>query len=733
MKAIVLSVLLGLVAACGGGGGGDGGGGPPPPPPPPTAPFGLDTRPAVATVNLPTQAPQAGVFALENAFPNLSFAAPIFIAGVPGGSQLAVVEQGGRVYAFTPAPGVTMGQRRLILNVSTLVQFGGEEGLLGLAFDPDFTTNRFFYVHYSRSGPRRSVISRFTWDAGTDAAALGSEKIILEVAQPAGNHNGGMLAFGADGHLYIAFGDGGGANDQFGNGQNLGTLLGALLRIDVHPVNPNAAYDVPLDNPFRARAGARPEIWAFGLRNPYRFSFDRQNGDLWLGDVGQGAREEIDRVIAGGNYGWNAFEGNLAFPGGMPLAANTVHAPPVLDYPRSDGTTVIGGYRYRGNRFASLFGRYVYGDYGSGRVWAATWNGSQITANTLLDNVANLTSFGESGTGELYVTSQAGSIFEFVESGGGGSVPALLSATGLFANLSSLTPASGLIEYDLTVPFWSDGALKRRWLMVPAGARITFSATGAWTFPVGSVFVKHFEMEMTQGNPTSARRLETRVLVRGTSEWFGFTYRWNAGEDDADLLTARESELLTIAVPGGAPIQQLYDYPSRTDCLGCHTAAAGSALGVRTRQLNREFDFPLAVDNQLRTYDHIGLFTAAIGAASQYQAYPDLDDVRVSVQTRARVYLDVNCAQCHQPNAGAGIAMDLRFDTANGAMGAIGAVPARGDLGISGARIVSAGSKETSVLWQRMRVLDGNRMPPLASHRIDDQGVDLVGAWIDAL
>lgn len=736
MKAIVVAVLLGLMAACGGGGGGDGGAAPaplPPPPPTPTAPFGLDTRPAAATVNLPTQAPQAGVFALENAFPNLAFAAPIFIAGVPGESRLVVVEQGGRVYAFTPSPGVTNSQRRLILNVSTLVQFGGEEGLLGLAFDPAFASNRYLYVHYSRSGPRRSVISRFTWDAGTDAAALASEKIILEVAQPASNHNGGMLAFGADGFLYIAFGDGGGANDQFGNGQNLGTLLGALLRIDVHPQNPNDAYDVPPDNPFVARVGARAEIWALGLRNPYRFSFDRQNGELWLGDVGQSAREEIDRVTAGGNYGWNAFEGNLALSGGTALAANTVHSPPVLDYPRSVGTTVIGGYRYRGNRFASLFGRYVYGDYGSGSVWAATWDGSQVTANTLLDNVANPTSFGESGTGELYVTSQAGSVLEFVESGGGGSVPALLSATGLFTDLASLTPASGLIEYDLKVPFWSDGALKRRWLMVPAGAHITFSATGPWTFPVGTVFVKHFEMEMTQGNPSSARRLETRVLVRGAAEWFGFTYRWNAGEDDADLLSARESELLTIAVPGGSPVQQVYDYPSRTDCLACHTGAAGSVLGARTRQLNRDFEFPLAIDNQLRTYDHIALFSSAIGAASQYQAYSDLDDVLVSVQTRARTYLEVNCAQCHRPNGGSGVAMDLRFDATNGAMGAIGAVPQRGDLGISGARIIDAGSKESSVLWQRMRALDGNRMPPLASHRIDDQGVDLVGAWIDAL
>ncbi|NJN52362.1 MAG: hypothetical protein HC809_12000 [Gammaproteobacteria bacterium] len=403
-------------------------------------------------------------------------------------------------------------------------------------------------------------------------ASPASEKIILEVDQPASNHNGGMLAFGPDGYLYIALGDGGGANDQFGNGQNLGTLLGSVLRLDVHPPDPADAYRIPADNPFVGRAGARGEIWAFGLRNPYRFSFDRQNGDLWLGDVGQGAREEVDLVTRGGNYGWNAFEGNLSFSS-TPLASGTTHSPPVRDYPRSQGTTVIGGYVYRGSRFASLFGRYLFADYGAGTVWALTWNGTQVTATTVLDTASNPTSFGESNDGEVFVVQQNGTILEFAESGGGGSIPTTLSATGLFSDVRNLTPASGLIEYGLNHGFWSDGAEKRRWLMIPSNQRITFSATGAWLLPVGSVLVKHFEMEMIQGNASSARRLETRVLVRGTNEWFGFVYRWNVQETEANLIAGRESEILTIQVPGDTAFQQQYDYPSRTDCLQCHTPA----------------------------------------------------------------------------------------------------------------------------------------------------------------
>jgi uncharacterized repeat protein (TIGR03806 family) len=723
-------VVLALVSACGGGSGGTGA----PAPPPQGAPFGLEARPSVMAVNLPNQAPQPGSFSLVEAFPNLSFTAAIYIAGVPGDGRLVVAEQGGRVYAFVPSATVANGQRRLVLDLSGQVLFVGDErGLLGLTFDPDFVTNRYLYVHYSVSGSGDSRISRFTWDAGTDSVNLASEKQILNLAQPAANHNGGALAFGGDGYLYIAFGDGGGANDQFGNGQNLGTLLGALLRINVHPQNPTDPYDIPVDNPFVARAGARPEIWAFGLRNPFRFSFDRQNGDLWLGDVGQSAREEVDLVSAGGNYGWGRFEGTQLFNSSVALASGTTHSPPVLDYPRNVGTTVIGGYVYRGSRFASLFGRYLYADYGAGSVWALTWDGNQVTSNDLLDTASNPTSLGEANDGEVFVVQQNGSILEFAESGGGGSVPNLLSATGLFTDLNGLIPASGLIEYDLNQAFWSDGALKRRWLRIPANERIQFSATGAWDFPVGTIFVKHFELELTEGNPSSARRLETRVLVRGSNQWFGFTYRWNTQETDADLLAGRESELITVQVPGVGPRQQQYDYPSRTDCLQCHTNAAGSALGVRTQQLNRDFAFPLASDNQLRTYNHVGLFSTDIGAATQYRNYAALDDLSASITARARAYLDVNCAQCHQPGGGTGVAMDLRFDTAANAMGAIGVAPQTGDLGIANARIVDAGSKETSVLWQRMQRLDGNRMPPIASHRTDDAGVAVVGDWIDTL
>jgi uncharacterized repeat protein (TIGR03806 family) len=702
----------------------------------PNPPFGINTRPPVANFTLPNQGAAGGTFSLVQPFPNLpNFDNPIFLAAIPApDTRLVVVEQTGRVRAFANTAGVST--TRVILDASSLIVCCDEQGLLGLAFDPDFPTNRFIYVDYTRASDGATVIARFTWDAGTDSASLASRKEILVIPQPFTNHNGGMVAFGPDGYLYIAMGDGGSGGDPNNNAQDItNNLLGKILRIDVHTANP---YDIPVDNPFVGTAGASPEIWALGLRNPFRFSFDRQTGQLWAGDVGQNAIEEIDIITRGANYGWSHFEGTSVYNGAIALGGNGVHTPPIYQYDHSLGFAIIGGYVYRGSKFASLFGRYIYTDYGSGTIWSLDANGQN---NTVLTTAASPTSFGEDNAGELYVVSQNGRVYQLNETGGGGGQPVLLSQTGLFTNLpglaplTPLTPASGLIEYDLNIPFWSDGALKRRWVAIPANATVTFSATGNWTFPIGTVIVKHFEMEMTEGDPNSRRRLETRLLLRDANgDWLGFTYKWNAGQTDADLLVSGQSENLTVTTTTG-PVTWPYSYPSRTDCLECHTIAANRALGLVTRGLNRDFDYGAVTDNQLRTLNHINYFSTNIGAATQYDAYPALTDTNATVASRARAYLAVNCAQCHRPGGPTPVNLNFLFDTADASMNAIDIAPTQGTLGLANARIIAPGVKESSVLWERIRRPDPNpyRMPPLGTHRIDQTGVDLIGQWIDAM
>ena len=294
---------------------------------------------------------------------------------------------------------------------------GNEEGLLGLAFDPDYASSGLFYVYYSASNPRRSVISRFSVTTGDPSRAdPASEHVILEVGQPYANHNGGMLAFGPDGFLYISLGDGGAGGDPQGNGQNPGTLLGAILRIDPRTPSDGNRYSIPPDNPFVDSSDFREEIWAYGLRNPWRFSFDSgvdgegtgsQKGQLWVGDVGQNAWEEVDIILPGRNYGWNIMEGFHCYPPSVSSCDQVGLEPPIVEYPLSGGNcAVTGGYVYRGSRLPALYGAYVYGDFCSGRIWALRHDGQRVTDHALLlDSSLDISSFGQDAAGELYILS----------------------------------------------------------------------------------------------------------------------------------------------------------------------------------------------------------------------------------------------------------------------------------------------------------------------------------------
>jgi glucose/arabinose dehydrogenase len=347
---------------------------------------------------------------LVDAFPALTFTQPIYLAHIPDGSdRIAVVQQNGRILVF---PNDSAGASpRTFLNISTkLSSPSGEEGLLGLAFHPNYSTNGYFYVDYTAGNPLRTVIARYSVSTtDPDSADGGSGFTILEIEQPFSNHNGGMIAFGPDGYLYIATGDGGSGNDPGNRAQNRTTLLGKILRIDVDDTTASTHYVIPTDNPFADSAGLRGEIWAYGLRNPFRFSFDPVSGELWAGDVGQSAREEVDLIVRGGNYGWRLMEGAICNPNfsGCDTAGLGL-IPPVKDYPRSAGTTVTGGYIYRGQNRPDLIGSYIYGDYGSGRIWMLRYANGVVTADTeLINSPYAISSFGTDASGELYIVSHS--------------------------------------------------------------------------------------------------------------------------------------------------------------------------------------------------------------------------------------------------------------------------------------------------------------------------------------
>ncbi len=364
-------------------------------------------------LSLPRSTPNADyTYSLENAFPNLSFDRPLYLnAPNDDSNRIFITEQVGQIY-FISTDQETF-QKTLFLDISSKVKYGGEQGLLGLAFHPDFKNNRYFYVDYTQADTGNTILSRFSVEIdNSNQANSSSEVVLLDIPQPYSNHNGGQIAFGPDGHLYIGLGDGGDAGDPFGNGQNRKTLLGSILRIDVDSGSP---YGIPLDNPFYGNAqGYKEEIYAFGLRNPWRFSFDSETGTLWVADVGQGAWEELDIVENGKNYGWNTREGSHDY---QPNTNSTPIVDPVYEYDHSLGRSVTGGYVYRGASLTGLVGKYIYGDYISGTIWALEYsNGVTQNSSALFESDLQIASFGVDNNQELYICAFDGNIYKIVAS-----------------------------------------------------------------------------------------------------------------------------------------------------------------------------------------------------------------------------------------------------------------------------------------------------------------------------
>jgi uncharacterized repeat protein (TIGR03806 family) len=690
-------------------------------PEPTPAPYGLDERPSNTTCLARERPVETTGVSTQPAFPSLSFSQPLFALQAPGdGSRVFVVERGGIVRVF--ANDNTTASASNFINITSRVNSGagGEAGLLGMAFHPSFSTNREVFLSYTGYGGStnlRSVISRFKSNDNGATLDPATEEILLTVDQPYSNHNGGGIAFGPDGFLYIGLGDGGSGGDPQNYAQNLNSLLGKFLRIDVNGAKP---YAIPATNPFRG-GGGRPELFAWGLRNPWRWSFDRATGELWAGDVGQGTLEEVDRIVLGGNYGWRIKEGDRCYnPGTGCSSAGLID--PIVQYPRTEGISITGGYVYRGTAIAPLVGRFIYGDYGSGRIWAVGNNPTTGAAvpQLLVDTSLGIASFGELLDGEVLVVDiNGGRLHKLVPSGTQLPVtfPQKLSETGCVDTSNPQRPAPGLIPYDVNAPLWSDGAQKERFLALPDGQKIRVGADGDWELPIGSVLMKTFF--------AGTKRVETRLFMHHTDGiWSGYTYEWDDAQTDATLLPASKSRQV-----GG----QTWYYPSRAECLRCHTGAAGYSLGLETGQLNRDLTYGLRISNQLATLEHIGLFEAALGAAPESLARYPVPTGNDTLEPRARAYLHSNCSSCHRPNGTGRGPADFRFSTPLAQAGLCNATPQEGSLGVTDARVLAPGVPARSILSLRMHALNANRMPPLASRIEDTAGTSLVDAWISSL
>jgi uncharacterized repeat protein (TIGR03806 family) len=721
--------------------------------PPVRRDYGIEERTLWTTSNIQGTPDPPDPYRTEPVFTRLEtrFEQPLEAAVAPGVNRLFIAERYGKIYSFVNDADVRRAD--LLVDVGRTVY--------GLAFHPDFATNGQFFVMSvldpANPSEQGSRVSRYIAKVGDGppTADPASEEVLIQ--WPSGGHNGGCLQFGPDGYLYIVTGDGSGIADELQTGQDISDLLAAMLRIDVDRKSDGLAYAIPADNPFVGREGARPELWAYGLRQAWKFNFDRATGDLWAGEVGQDLWEMVYRIERGGNYGWSIKEGNHPFRPERPAGPSPVIGP-IVEHPHSLFRSITGGHVYHGDRLPELRGTYIYGDYDTGMIWGLRYEDGQVTEHRqLFDTAFRIIDFVEDAAGEVYVLDFiGGNLHRLVpapKTEPTAPFPRKLSETGLFVSTKDHIPAPGLIPYTVNSPLWSDGAEKDRFLALPGEGRIEYNtveypqpspgAPRGWRFPDGTVVVKTFHLETEPGNPASRRRLETRLLhyeqLAGNEEigdqvWRGYTYVWNDEQTDAELLDAaganRTFQIKDPAAPGGTR-EQVWRYPSRSECTLCHTMPAKYVLGLNTLQLNRDHDYGGVVANQLATFEHLGLFTEPLPDKPQaLDRLADYRDPSQPIDLRARAYLHSNCAHCHMKWGGGNAEFQLLATLDLADTGTLLTRPGQGSFNIPDARILAPGDVSRSMLHHRMTKMGLGRMPHIASNVVDQEAVKLIADWI---
>jgi glucose/arabinose dehydrogenase len=756
-------------------------------PPAAEKPFGIGKRIPWTTSRVVGSPDPPLPYRVKRVFERLKIVCPIAVAHEPGTDSLIIIHQlrawtgTGRILRIKDDPET---DRYTVLRALDRIAYG-------LAFHPEYKKNGYLYV--GSNGPTHSDrkttrVSRYTVSRKPPfTIEPGSEKVIIEWASD--GHNGGDLAFGKDGMLYVSSGDGTSDSDTNHAGQDVGKLLAKVLRIDVEHPDPGKAYSVPADNPFVKDKRFRPETWAYGFRNPWRLHIDRATGDLWVGNNGQDLWEQVYLVERGANYGWSVVEGGHPFYPDRKRGPTPI-SKPIIDHPHSEMRSLTGGVVYRGSKLPDLVGAYVYGDWSTGRIWGVRHKaGKVVWHRELARTTLQITGFGLDSHGELLIADHGGGFYQLEpapKEKGPRPFPTRLSETGLFASVKDHRPHPGLIPYSVNAPLWSDGADKERFLALPGDSGIEFTNARGWNFSDGAVLVKTFLLQTTAG----PKRIETRLLTRQLGQWAGYSYRWNAAQTDAELVGSagldQVYEVLDAQAPSGKR-KQTWHYPSRTECMVCHSRAANYVLGMTTLQMNKVHDYGKVSDNQLRTLEHLGVFkvdsrqhldeskdkkgritnpsgrllealgrkpTQPLGSlhkieqelaaqprtttllprpAWRYEKLVDPQDARQPLELRARSYLHANCSQCHVDAGGGNAQIDVEFTTTAARMKMFGVKPLHDTFGVAGAQIVKPGDPERSTLYLRLARRGPGQMPPLATSVVDRQAADLLREWISRM
>ncbi len=680
------------------------------------------------------------------AFPKLSVKQPLGLMPEPGTNRLFILQH----LNFWAGPGrlLAVPDDQDAAKTEMLLEIDGLA--VGFAFHPDYPRNGYLYIGLNgpqEGRPKKTQVVRYTVDRRPPHRIdPKSKRLIIEWVSD--GHNGGDLDFGNDGYLYVSSGDGTSGSDTDYTGQSLNDLLAAVLRIDVDHPDPGRNYGVPKDNPFVDRKGARPELWAYGLRNPWRLSYDHPSGQLWVGQNGQDLWEQVYLVKKGANYGWSVTEGSHIFHAQRQAGPDPI-VPPTAEHSHSEARSLTGGRVYRGTRLPELVGAYVYGDWSTGKVWGIKHDGTKaLWQRELVDTPFNITGFGTDHAGELYVIDQVSGFYRLEPTSEADRpsqpFPTRLSQTGLFASVAAHQPHPAALPFEVSAPQWADGATMERFAALTGLERIQqhpqLNAGGWWTLPNGSVLVQTLSLDVVEASRSSRparKRIETRLLVRQQGEWTGYSYRWNDAQTDAELVPAAgaavELEVADSSDPQGRR-DQTWRFPARAECMLCHSRAAGFILAFTPFQLDRDHDYGGTIENQLRRLEQIGVFQGKLPQRSKDR--PRLVnpyEASAPREARVRSYLHVNCSVCHVSEGGGNANMELGLTTPRDKMRLIDEVPMHARFDLPDARLVAPGSPERSVLYYRITRRGTDQMPPLASTEVDREAVKLIADWIRGL
>ncbi len=646
-------------------------------------------------------------FTVERMFPEVDLSSPMYLIEEPGRDHLWVVLEGGdrdkpgKIVSFPNAP--EAAETELVFELPGHL-------IYSVIFDPGYEENRFVYLF--SNGPRgnrnrKDHVDRYRMDAKDGF----TDKLTI-IEWKSGGHDGGDMAFGKDQMLYLTTGDGSSDSDAWNSGQTLNDLLGSVLRIDVRTSSVDQPYKVPPDNPFVEMEGARPEIYAYGLRNPWRMGIDQESGQIWVGNNGQDLWETAHLVHPGDNYGWSVFEGSDTFYKNRQLGP-TPHIVPTIEHHHAEFRSLTGGVVYRGAQWSELDGAYIYGDYSTGRIWGAKHDGNALVWHReLADTALMIASFRVIGN-DLWVVDHAGGVYRLTNKPKppqtADAFPHRLSETGLFQSTLEHTMAPGILSYVVNAPGWHDGATAKRWMAIPGNETIAFingARAGEGQFPDGTALVQTLERD--------GARIETRVQLRQQKEWMGYSYRWEEDQKDA------------VLVPKGGENIAAIDWriPSRTECATCHSRAVNYVLGITGQQLDH--------GDQLKTLAEQGLFNNDVPDRRRAPMANPYDH-KADIDKRVGAYLHTNCSNCHVESGGGNAKMELELRSFPNRAELIEARPQHSTFGIDDAMLVSPGAPERSVLVHRLSDRGPGQMPPLVNRRVDTEAVAMIREWIGSL